>query len=774
MKKARVARQQRILHNVIRAARGMAALFLLFIVADCFSPVDTGIAYSRSVRADDGSLLYTTLTPDGQWRMNARLDEITPELRTALVAKEDKHFYHHPGINPAAVCRAAWNNLTKGRRTSGASTLTMQVTRMLHPRRRTLGAKLIESFRALQLEWHHSKDEILQLYLNLAPYGSNIQGVKAAALVYFGKSPDQLSLAEITALSIIPNRPASMVMGRDNDRIVQARAKWLRRYADEGLFAPAIVHDALAEPLNATRQSLPRKAPHFVLRMLRAQSGSDEIRTTLSPQMQASVESITTQYTASLRWSGIYNAAVLVVDNQTMEVKAYLGSPEFGDRLHAGEVDGVRAIRSPGSALKPLVYGLAFDRGLATPKTVLEDVPADIAGYRPENYDRTFSGPVTAEDALRQSLNIPAVRLLQGCGMDAFTESLASAGFRSMTQQKQRLGLSAILGGCGVRLEEMVGLYAAFANEGEYRPLRWTAGPARDSAVRILSLQAAWMLTGILRELRRPDLPHGIDAVARVPQIAWKTGTSYGRRDAWSIGYNPRFTIGVWVGNFSGRGAPDLQGAATATPLLFRIFEAMDGDRAVVWPVAPRGVVHRKVCAVSGQLPEAFCGEVTDDWAIDGVSSSLPCRHVRKAWVAHDASCTYCVACLPEHGYREEKYQSVSPALARWCASNGRSFERIPPHYALCPKLGDGTGPRILSLREGAMYLLPDSAAKLPLRCEAETGVEAVYWYVNDQLVGSSAPDEGVFIVPDAARLKVTCTDDAGRSRSVMVRVKRG
>lgn len=761
----------------------LVGLVVLFFALDLVFPLKVEVTYSPVVTAKDGTVLHAYLTRDQQWRMKARLDEITPELRKAIVYKEDKRFYHHFGVDPAAMGRALCNNLLHRRRTSGASTITMQVARMLNRRPRTYGNKIVEMFRALQLEKRYSKDEILQLYLNLVPYGSNIQGVKAASVLYFGKSPDQLSLAEITALSIIPNRPNSLVMGRDNGRIVAERNKWLERFRADGLFREATIRDALQEPLTAVRLPAPDAVPQLAERLRRAYPAAAEIRATIDPGIQEKAEDLAGNYIATLKLRHIHNAAVMVLDNRTHEVLAYVGSTDFKDKQHHGEVDGVRALRSPGSALKPLVYGLAFDAGQMTPKTVLEDVPVNISGYTPENYDLDFRGAVTVEDALRQSLNIPAVQALQRLGMDRFNEKLMQAGFVSIWQSRKKLGLSAVLGGCGVRLDEMTALYAAFANDGLYTPSRWVVPDSvwldkkkeagTTAGVPVLSPASAYLLRQVLSELSRLDLPSLYDRAIAVPKIAWKTGTSYGRRDAWSIGYNRHYTIGVWIGNFSGEGIPDLSGAATATPLLFQLFQGIDHLPADHAPDMPSSLSFRLVCKMSGLVPGAHCMEQVMDYYIPGVSRNEACNHYREVAISADGRCSYCTSCMPVSGYKMQQYTNYSPALSAFYDSKGMAYERVPPHNPACGRLFDGEAPVIRSLTDGSTYLVTDRGKQqLELACMAAADVQTVYWYVNDRFVGASAAREHLFFVPEAQEIKVSCTDDKGRNKDIRIRVK--
>lgn len=760
-----------------RIAIAILGLVLLFFLMDFLFPVNTNIEYSPVIEARDGSVLHSYLTHDQQWRMNTRLDEITPELRKAIIYKEDKHFYHHPGIDPLAIARAIGRNLFHKKRTSGASTITMQVARMLEPKSRTYVNKVIEMFRALQLEVHHNKDQILQLYLNLVPYGSNIQGVKAASILYLDKSPGQLSLAELTALSIIPNRPNSLVIGRDNHYIVKERNKWLYRFQKDKIFSPDIIDDALAEPLTAYRHFAPSDVPQFANRLRKHYPQGVEIRTAIDKTVQAKAQDIASNYMAALRLHHINNAAVLIVDNKTHEVCTYIGSADFKDKLNHGQVDGISAVRSPGSTLKPLLYGLSFDKGYITPRTIIADVPVNFNGYMPENYDMAFRGNVTAEEALRLSLNIPAVKLLDHMGTETFVHILGDAGFRSIAPKKRKAGLSMILGGCGVKLEELVELYSSFANNGNHYPLIWTKD---DSLARtgskgntILSTQASYMLTSILAELHRPDLPNLADQASGVPNIAWKTGTSYGRKDAWSIGYNKRYTIGVWIGNFSGQGVSDLSGAATATPLLFELFSAIDRGSRNEWITAPDGVGFRLVCAKSGKLPNDYCEDQVMDSYIPGVSANERCEHLKKVWLSADGKCSYCTSCLPASGYITRMVPNIPADLAAYYNMNHTDYEKVPAHNPACTRILDGLPPVINSLTNGMTYLIMDKGKQqLQLSCTTENDVHTVYWYVNNKYYANTKVNDKTFFIPTTPKLKISCTDDKGRNANIEINIK--
>ena len=499
------------------------SFLLLILVLNFLFPLPDKIDYSTVITDSQGNIIHAYLSKDQKWRLKTELTEISPLLSKTIIAKEDKYFYYHPGLNVFAVIRAAAMNAMHMKRTSGASTITMQVARALYPEKRTFIAKCIETFRAFQLELKYSKKEILQLYLNLVPYGGNIEGVKAASLLYFNKNPDHLSLAEITALSVIPNRPSSLVIGKNNTIIIKERNKWLLKFANEGVFTNKEITDALAEPLLAKRNSFPHYIPHLALK-LKKQLTQHYIAANINLNTQLKIEQITGSYIHSLNFKNIHNAAVIVIDNKTHKVIAYIGSADFKDTLDGSQVNGATAIRQPGSTLKPLLYGLCIDEGLLTPKFIINDVPVNYSGYAPENYDQKFNGPVTLEYALEHSLNIPAVKSLKRLGEDKLINKLISCDFKQIKKDRNKLGLSLILGGCGANLEELTGLFSALANNGVYIRPQFLQTNDSSKKIKLMSPAAAYMITDMLSNVNRPDFPINWTATEHLPKIFLENG----------------------------------------------------------------------------------------------------------------------------------------------------------------------------------------------------------------------------------------------------------
>lgn len=754
------------------------AFIVVLVVLNIVFPPKINVSYSTLITDKKGEILHAFLSTDEKWRMYVELKEITPTLRKAILAKEDKYFKYHFGVNPIAIFRAAFNNITKNRRTSGASTITMQVVRMLNPDERTYWNKISEILRAIQLEIFYSKDEILQMYLNLVPYGSNIEGIKSASYLYFQKSPDRLSLAEVTTLAIIPNRPTSLRLGTKNPLIVEERNKWLKRFQQAKVFDSQLVNDALREPLTVFRHEAPKDAPHLSLRLKKQFADEAIIHSSVSKATQSKVEQMVANYVNRTRAMNINNAAVLVINNETMQVEAYVGSAGFNDKLDGGQVDGVQAIRSPGSALKPLLYATAFDKGIITPKNIINDVPTNFNGFEPENFDRKFNGKVSVEFALANSLNIPAVKVVKDLGKTALIEQLKKADFQTVKKQEKDLGLSIVLGGCGVTLEEMTQLYAAFANDGNWRKAKMLADKLTEkrlSNASIISPSATYLITEILAQIKRPDLPNNFDYTYRLPKIAWKTGTSFGRRDAWSIGYNKKYTVGVWVGNFSGEGVPELSGAEIATPLLFQIFNTIDYNTSSVWFRQPKDVVSRQVCAESGDLPSEYCSNKILDYSIKNISHTRKCTHLKKIYVNLSESMSYCTQCLPVDGYKEKLYSNLAPELISFYELKHILYEKIPTHNPNCTRFFKtaNNAPIITNPNNGSEYFLSENdTQQMQLACQTANDVREVYWYINDRLLQKSSASKPVFVTPTLGKLKISCTDDKGRSSSISVMVK--
>ena len=773
--------------------------WLLFLLLDVAFPLPPMKAYSQTVYAADGSLLCASLTPDDKWRLRTDLDRVVPEMKEAILQKEDKWFYWHYGINPLALLRAFGGNLWSGKRLSGASTLTMQLARMNERAPRTYARKLREMFRAVQYEWHYSKKEILEMYLSQLPYGANVEGVHSAAYIFFGRSPQQLSLAQSVLLAVIPNRPNSLRMDLHPDAARAMRDKWLTRLRQEGDFsATAADWDAaLNEPLPTFRHPIPFQNPqfcHFVSGLERSLSpeniASPEIYTTLSPAIQHTVSGLVENHVRRSLQLGVTNGAVLVMENATGNVVAYCGSADFNDKENGGEIDGIHAIRSPGSALKPAAYALGFELGLITPQMRLLDVPTTFRGFTPENYHPEYAGDVTVDYALTHSLNVPVVRLVNDyVGLDKYLNILVQGKFETVRKQQKSLGLSSVTGGCGVTVEEMTRFYSAFANRGAMRELHYLRktpngekgianwfganSAAATPDVRLFSEGTAWLIASFLSDIERPDLPQRYIDESKLPKVAWKTGTSYGRRDAWAMGFSPRYTVGVWMGNFDNSGVPDLSGSSLAVPLLLDIFNAIDYDATDKWFPRPQTVGKRKVCAETGMLPAETCQHFMYDDYLVNISPMNTCDLYQKLYVNEGESMQYCTACLPMAGYHERAYPNYAPELVAWFGQNRISYIKPPPHNPECRARFTTDGPTILSPKQDFEYFVEiDNEQQIALQAASAPDVAKHYWYVNGKFLQAAAPSEKLFYRPHVGTLEITCVDDKGRKSSIKIQVK--
>jgi penicillin-binding protein 1C len=566
------------------------------------APLGKEITFSTRVVDRDGRLLRAYANPEGRWRLPASVAGVDPRFFAMLFAYEDKRFRAHRGVDPLALIRATLQLVSSGRIESGGSTLTMQVARLLEPRsNRNLAAKLRQIVRAVEIERALSKDDILSLYLDLAPYGGNIEGIRAASLTYFDKEPRRLTLAEAALLVALPQSPEARRPDRSMAAARAARDRVLDRFAESGSVPADEVALAKAEPMPAGRRPMPMLAPHAADHAV-ADAGvgqGSEVRLTIDAELQKNLEELARGRTRSLTATlgPDISLAMLVVDNATGEVRAHVGSPDYFDQRRAGQVDLTQALRSPGSTLKPFIYGLGFEDGFIHPETLVDDRPTRYGGYKPQNFDFTFQGIVTVRRALQMSLNLPALAVLDQVGASRLTARLTQAGATLVLPEGEAPGLAIGLGGVGIKLSDLVMLYAGIARLGTVLPLTEKASEGSPAALhkldanRLMEPVAAWYVGNVL--IGTPPPENGVPG-----RVAFKTGTSYGYRDAWSVGFDGRYTIGVWVGRPDGAPVPGLVGRMAAAPILFDAFARLPNQPSSL-PRAPSGVL----LTTSAKLP---------------------------------------------------------------------------------------------------------------------------------------------------------------------------
>jgi penicillin-binding protein 1C len=556
------------------------------------TPLGEGLAFSTLVVDREGRLLRPYTTPEGRWRLPATRESVDPRFLELLFAYEDRRFNAHHGVDPIALGRAVSQLLTNGRIVSGASTITMQVARLLEPRsERSFVAKLKQIVRAVEIERALSKDEILALYLSLAPYGGNLEGVRAASLAYFGKEPRRLTLGEAALLVALPQSPEQRRPDRSTEAVRHARDRVLDRVAAAGRVPADEIARAKQEPVPDGRKPMPMLAPHAADAVVAAAPARNFHRLTIDATLQKNLEELARERSRAL--GPDISVAILAVDNASGEVLARVASADYFDIRRAGQVDMTQAVRSPGSTLKPFIYGLGFEDGLIHPDTLIEDRPIRYGSYAPENFDLSFQGTVTVRRALQLSLNVPAVAVLDKVGASRFAARLEQAGASFVLPPGEVPGLAMGLGGVGVKLSDLVALYAGLARLGTTVPIneRAASGEEAPTPRRLLDPAAAWYVGNVLLGTPPPENAPG-------GRIAFKTGTSYGYRDAWSVGFDGKRTIGVWVGRADGAPVPGLVGRVAAAPILFDAF-ARTGKLPAALPAVPKGAL----VAATGKLP---------------------------------------------------------------------------------------------------------------------------------------------------------------------------
>jgi penicillin-binding protein 1C len=576
-----------------RIALGLAGAAALIAVAGgtwliALGPRPAMPDTSHVVLDRDGRLLRAYATNEGRWRLPTVAEDVDPRFVQMLLAYEDKRFYEHVGVDPLALGRAAFQLIRQGHIVSGASTLSMQVARLMEPREsRSFSAKFRQITRALQLEFALSKHEILSLYLTLAPYGGNLEGIRAASLSYFGKEPRRLSLGEAALLVALPQSPEMRRPDRNSAVARAARDRVLARV--QGLVPADEIARAKMEGVPVARRELPVLAPHSADQVIVAEPDKRTHQLTVDAPLQKTLQDLARDRAQAM--GPQISIAIIAVDNATGEVRAHVGSADYFDTRRAGQVDMTNALRSPGSTLKPFIYGLGFEDGVIHPETLIDDRPVRYGSYTPENFDLTFQGTVTVRKALQLSLNVPAIAVLGKVGVNRLSARLTQTGAALVLPKGEAPGLAMGLGGVGVRLNDLTMLYTGLARGGMATPLIERAGPVEASPRRLLDPVAAWYIGNTLMGAPPPDnAPHG--------RVAFKTGTSYGYRDAWAVGFDGRMTVGVWVGRPDGAPVPGLVGRSAAAPILFDAF-ARSGLTPTPLPPAPKGTVF----AQTNKLP---------------------------------------------------------------------------------------------------------------------------------------------------------------------------
>ncbi|MCP5468604.1 MAG: penicillin-binding protein 1C [Deltaproteobacteria bacterium] len=754
----------------------LTSLFALVLVAIRLFPhpaLKDSLLFSTAIYDQNGELLRLSLAPDEQYRLWVPLEEMNPRLIEAVQLYEDQWFEWHPGINPIALTRAALSTYFKGSR-QGASTLTMQLARRYYRiQSQNIGGKIQQIAAAIWLEIRYSKKEILEAYLNLAPYGANVEGVGAASLVFFHKPVKNLTLTEVLSLAVIPQNPNKRGLQKKIQAdLLTARKRlyqtWLESHPQDKKYQS----DIKTRGHSFIIKDLPFRAPHltdYLLKKNEIETGNDkQIYSSLDLKLQNSLERILEQYIEQNRSKGIHNAAALLIDRHSGQVKALLGSANYFDKEIDGQVNGVFAKRSPGSTLKPFIYGLGLDQGILHPLTVLKDTPTSFGPFTPENFDGSFVGPITAQDALIRSRNIPAMTISAKLSQPNLYEFLKKAQVHQMASE-QHYGLALTLGGGEISMLELARLYLMLANGGKFQSISFLKDQKSATQQSLISEEASFIVLKMLERNPRPDL----ESPAK-PAVAWKTGTSWGFRDAWTAGVFDSYVLVVWTGNFNNEGNPVFIGVQTAAPLFFKIVDAIraQGLRGkLVQETPPPKLKLMEVCTASGDLPNAWCPERSWTWFIPG-KSPIKVSSLHRAINIDTRSGK--ATCETGPHVKTEVYEYWPSDVQQLFRQAGMPRRSPPPLPDCAQRQKFSQGPQILKPKYNTRYLIELSKTRsINLQASVKSTEERIYWFIENGYVGQSLGDEILnWSPPKPGTYQLRAIDSQGQSTSREVTIE--
>lgn len=726
------------------------------------------VPYSTVVTDRNEELLGARIASDGQWRFPPR--NTTPEkIKECLITFEDKHFYHHWGVNPFAIGRAFYQNVKNKRIVSGGSTLTMQTIRLARNESRTFREKLIEMIWATRLEFRASKEEILSMYISHAPFGGNVVGLDAAAWRYFGHSADDLSWAESAMLAVLPNAPAMIHLSKGRKTLLDKRNRLLKQLLEKKTIDSSTYELAISEPLPDEPHALPHIAPYLVSRFYQERNG-EYSRSTINKGIQTQVEDLAERWSNEFGRSDIRNLAILVIDIPSNQVVAYCGNVHFDRKQGGNQVDVIQAPRSTGSILKPFLYYAMLQEGNLLPDMLLPDVPVNINGFTPQNFSMQFEGAVPASEALARSLNIPAVTMLQRYGVPKFHSFLQQIGLKTINRSSSHYGLSLILGGAEATLWDVTNAYAMMGRSLLQLPQRSCSLLLPTSRITEstdpFQPGAVWQTFDALKEVNRPE---EIDwkSIPSMQTIAWKTGTSYGFRDAWAVGVTPRYAVGVWVGNATGEGKPGLVGAQTAGPVLFDIFNLLPSSS---WFTRPAGIfVEAEVCRKSGHLKGRFCDETDTLLVLPAGLRTEACPYHHLVTLSADESQRIYENCANTEPTLQKSWFTLPPVWEWYYKQHHPEYKPLPPFKAGC---GEDTF-------QPMQFIYPPMNAriKLPKQLDGSKGfltVElahnnpnaTVFWHLDETYQAQTQDFHKISLQPAAGKHSLTAVDGEGNTIS--------
>ncbi|MCP4750972.1 MAG: penicillin-binding protein 1C [Proteobacteria bacterium] len=755
---------------------------IAFVWIPCSSILEDTL-FSTDVYDTHGTLLRLTLAEDDIYRIKTPLSEISPLLTESTLLYEDEYFFLHLGVNPVALAKAFYGFLAESGGIRGASTITMQLARLLYGiNSRTPLGKLHQIARAVQLEFHHSKEEILEAYLNLVPYGFNIEGIGAASLIYYKKSPSQLSLLEALTLAVIPQSPSNRVGNRQEAATI---GKELRKYRNRLLDKwikkhPQNIDKSIDFGLDMKLRrpwELPFHAPHFVTQLLRKSSNGGKVETTLDLNLQHLFARIAANYIQRNKSLGVNNTMAVLLNHKTMEVLAHLGSVDFYDRYIAGQVNGPLARRSPGSSLKPFVYGLGLDQGIIHPATVLKDVPFAFGTYKPKNFDKNFTGPVAATEALYKSRNIPALYVSSKLSNTTLYRLMKDLGF-PLHDDPKYYGLSIVLGSAEVTMYELVELYAALANGGEFQRLKVLENEESDPGRKILSPEASYLVLDMLSQNPFPVNSFSSKWLLRKKNIAWKTGTSWGFRDAWATGVFGDYVLSVWIGNFSGKSNPVFVGRTLAGPLLFELIDGVLHEsvgQAIPFKMdSALNLNEVEVCSISGLFPGPHCRHNKRTLFIPGKSPIDTCTIHRQIEIDVQTGLRSCLALDRK---TEKKVFEIWPSDMQTLFKMAGMPRKLPPRFHPACSSGEAPGkpPKITSPQKDVIYTArfdSEHPQTIPLAAITDGDARSLLWFVDEQYLGKVEAGKALIWNSQPGNFSIRATDNLGRTASIYLTVK--
>jgi penicillin-binding protein 1C len=727
--------------------------------------------YSRVVTDKNGELIRVFLNEEEQWFLPPEEDaEIPQKLIDSVLAFEDRYFFSHAGVNLPAVFRAFCQNIRYGRRISGASTITMQLARLADPKKRSFLNKIREAAAAVKMEFLFTKDEILKMYLDHAPYGGNIWGYRTASLKYFEKEPDELTWAEAACLAVLPNAPSLITPETKGDALFEKRNRLLAKLYRRGAMDNDTYRLALREPLPEKTHDFPAAAPHLADKLIReVEPSRSVIETTIDREIQRNIENQLINHSIYLKTLGIKNTAAIIVETETGKVRAYAGSQDYFDNSINGAIDGIQAYRSTGSILKPFLYALAIDEGLISPESLLADIPSWFGAFSPQNADESYSGLVSAKEALIRSLNIPAVDLLNRFGLVIFFRFLKRAGMDGLFRTADDYGLPLILGGAEASPEEIAAMYRSLARGGNFSSIRYLKDSAEGEEQNLLSSAASFLTLEMLKDVARPGSEAYWNSYRDRYPLAWKTGTSYGRRDAWAVGVNPQWTIVVWAGNFTGESNANIRSSRSAGLLLFDIFNALPKDPGKSWFAPEPGSLQRvEICAETGYRAGNDCGTTKASLLPVSAKPLAECPYHRTIYVTTNGKYRVNSLCWEEGKYKKMSILVLPPAVTQFLRKSGQRADTLPPIKPGCSETGLPNPLSILyPAREARFYLprdLTGNLQRITFRAAHQQPDTTVYWYFNGAYIGSTTEDHTMAPPLERGRQELYLVDEWGNS----------